>query len=187
MMGLILNNGLVLADADVIVADRFRGLCLYLARIKVSSDLEGGSRVFCSGTKWLLLLVVVRLLLLPIGAQDDFSCSEPVDTLEVLLPLRTYCPLGSCCSLLLNSVVRRLEGAFDRFGPGQLPRPGLDLTSLGSLDGNCNRLLFRLLLLLLFLFLSRLSRCFINTPTVCNAVCEETWERLMTKSSYVIS
>jgi len=183
-MGLILNNGLVLADADVIVADRFRGLCLYLARIKVSSDFEGGSRVFCSGTKWLLLLVVVRLLrllLLPIGAQDDFSCSEPVDTLEVLLPLRTYCPLGNCCSLLLNSVVRRLEGAFDRFGPGQLPRPGLDLTSLGSLDGNCNRLLFKLLLLLLFLFLSKLSRCFINTPTVCNALCRREMRKINDK------
>lgn len=176
IMGLILSNGLVLADADVSVTDRFRGLCLYLARNRVSSDLEGGSRVFCIGTKWLVLLVVVRLLrllLLLIGAQDDFCCSEPVDALEVLLPLRTYCPLGSCCSLLLNSVVRRLEDELDRFGPGQLPRPGLDFTSLGSLDGNCSRLRFRLLLLLLFLFLSRLSRCFIDIPTVCNAVCEK--------------
>lgn len=51
MIGLMLSNGLVLADAEVIVADRFRGLCLYLVRISVSSDFEGGSRVFCSGTR----------------------------------------------------------------------------------------------------------------------------------------
>lgn len=51
IMGFMLSNGLVLADADVIVADRFRGLCLYLARISVSSDLDGGSRVFCSGIR----------------------------------------------------------------------------------------------------------------------------------------
>lgn len=51
MIGLMLSNGLVLADAEVIVADRFRGLCLYLVKISVSSDLEGGSRVFCSGIK----------------------------------------------------------------------------------------------------------------------------------------
>lgn len=51
MMGLILSSGLLVADADVIVAERFRGLCLYLARIKVSSDLEGGNLTFCSGTR----------------------------------------------------------------------------------------------------------------------------------------
>lgn len=51
MIGLILSKGLVLADADVIVAERFRGLCLYLARIKVSSDLEGGNLTFCRGTR----------------------------------------------------------------------------------------------------------------------------------------
>lgn len=51
MMGLMLISGLVLADAEVIVAERFRGLCLYWARIRVSSDLEGGSRVFCNGIK----------------------------------------------------------------------------------------------------------------------------------------
>lgn len=116
--------------------------------------------------------MVVRLLLLLIGAHD-FCGSEPVDTFDVLLPLRTYCPLGSCCSLLLNSVVRRLDDEFDKLGPGQLPRPGLDLTSLGSLGGSCSRLRFRLLLLLLllFLFLSRLSRCFMQMPTVCDAAC----------------
>ena len=168
MIGLILSNGLVLADADVIVAERFRGLCLYLAKINVSSDLEGGNLIFCSGTRWFVLLVVVRLLLL-IGAHKDFCGSKVVDVFEVLLPLSTYCPLGNCCSLLLNSVIRRLEDDFDRLGPGQLPRPGLDFTSLGSLGGNCNKLRFKLLLL--FLFLSKLSRCFIDMPTVCVAIC----------------
>lgn len=51
MIGLMLSNGLVLAEAEVTVADRFRGLCLYLVRINVSSDLEGGRRVFCSGIR----------------------------------------------------------------------------------------------------------------------------------------
>lgn len=120
-----------------------------------------------------MLLVVVRLLrllLLLIGAHD-FCGSEPVDMFDVLLPLRTYWPLGSCCSLLLNSVVRRFDDELDKFGPGQLPRPGLDFTSLGSLGGSCRRLRFKLLLLLLFLFLSRLSRCFMYTPTVWDAAC----------------
>lgn len=176
----MLISGLVLADAEVvIVAERFRGLCLYLVRIRVSSDLEGGSRVFCSGIRRLVLPVVrlLRLLLLLIGTHNDFCGSDVVDTFEILLPLRTYCSLGSCCSLLLNSVVRRFEVELDRFGPGQLPRPGLDLTSLGSLGGNCNKLRFRLLLLLaLFLFLSKLSKCFIDIPTVCDAICEKILE-----------
>lgn len=111
---------------------------------------------------------MLRLLPLLIGAHD-FCGSEPADTFDVLLPLRMYCPLGSCCSLLLNSVVRRLDDELDKFGPGQLPRPGLDLTSLGSLGGSCSRLRFKLLLL--FLFLSRLSRCFMHMPTVCDAAC----------------
>lgn len=120
-----------------------------------------------------MVVRLLRLLLLLIGAHNDFCGSEVVDVFEVLLPLRTYCPLGNCCSLLLNSVVRRLEDDFDRLGPGQLPRPGLDFTSLGSLGGNCNKLRFKLLLLLLFLFLSRLSRCFIDIPTVCDATYEK--------------
>ena len=50
-MGFMLSKGLVLADAEVIVADLFLGLCLYFVRIKVSSDLEGGSLLFCNGTR----------------------------------------------------------------------------------------------------------------------------------------
>lgn len=172
MMGFMLSKGLVLAEADVIVADLFLGLCLYFVRIKVSSDLEGGNLVFCNGTRWLLLpalVALLRLLALLMG-REDFGGSEPVDTLEVLLPFRMYCPLGNCCSLLLNSVVSRFEEELDMLGPGQLPRPGLDLTNFGSRGGNWSKLLFRLLLLLLLLFLSRLSKCFIEIPT-CDEPC----------------
>lgn len=177
MIGFMLSNGLVLADADVIVADLFLGLCLYFVRIKVSSDLDGGSLVFCNGTRWLLLpalAVLLRLLVLLMGT-EDFGSSEPVDTFEVLLPLRIYWPLGNCCSLLLNSVVSRFEEELDTLGPGQLPRPGLDFTSFGSRGGNCSKLLFRLLLLLLLLFRSRLSKCFMEIPTVCDELlcCED--------------
>lgn len=174
MIGFMLSKGLVLAEADVIVADLFLGLCLYFVRISVFSDLDGGNLVFCNGARWWLLpelVALLRLLVLLIGT-EDLGGSEPVDTLDVLLPLRMYWPLGNCCSLLLNSLFNRLEEELATLGPGQLPRPGLDLTSFGSRGGSCKRLLFRLLLLLqLFLFLSRLSKCFMDIPAVCDELC----------------
>lgn len=92
MIGLMLSRGLVLADAEVIVADLFLGLCLYFVRIKVSSDLDGGSLAFCNGTKWLLLppLVALLRLLVLLNGTAGFGGSEPVDMLDVLLPLRMY-------------------------------------------------------------------------------------------------